>query len=96
VIHTVGPIWRGGRQGEPELLASCYRTSLALAADLGARTVAIPAISTGVYGYPPGEAAEVAVATLQAEAMATSVETVTLVAFDAATLARYEELLSGR
>jgi O-acetyl-ADP-ribose deacetylase len=63
VIHTVGPVWRGGRSGEPELLASAYRASLRLAYDKALRSIAFPAISTGVYGYPPGPAAEVAVKT---------------------------------
>jgi O-acetyl-ADP-ribose deacetylase (regulator of RNase III) len=62
VLHAVGPVWRGGQAGEPALLASCYRSALGLAAARGLRTVAFPAISTGVYGYPAGEAARVAVA----------------------------------
>jgi O-acetyl-ADP-ribose deacetylase (regulator of RNase III) len=60
VIHTVGPVWRGGRAGEPELLASAYRSSLDVARDEGLRTVAFPSISTGAYGYPVVEAARVA------------------------------------
>jgi len=64
VIHTVGPIWRGGWQREPELLANCYRNSMQRAREIGARTVAFPAISTGVYGYPPEAAAKVAVRTV--------------------------------
>lgn len=61
VIHTVGPVWRGGRQHEAELLASCYRESLKLAVENGVHTIAFPAISCGVYGYPPAEAAPIAV-----------------------------------
>lgn len=60
IIHTVGPVWRGGGHGEPELLASCYATSLRLAGDNGMRTVAFPCISTGVYGYPHEAAARIA------------------------------------
>src|SRR3954468_22315120 len=62
VIHTVGPVWRGGDAGEPALLASCHRRSLEIARDLGARTVAFPAISCGIFGYPPELAARIAVA----------------------------------
>src|SRR5215218_4614062 len=61
VIHTVGPVWHGGGQGEPDLLRSCYLESLARADEVGAATVAFPAISTGVYGYPVEPAAEIAV-----------------------------------
>jgi O-acetyl-ADP-ribose deacetylase (regulator of RNase III) len=66
VIHAVGPVWRGGSAGEAELLASCYRRSVALAHARGVRVVAMPAISTGVYGYPLDAAAEVAVAAVNA------------------------------
>jgi len=62
VIHTVGPIWRGGGRGEPELLARCYRASLALAAANGVRTIAFPSISTGAYGYPIEKACRIAIA----------------------------------
>lgn len=93
VIHTVGPIWRGGSNGEPELLASCYRRSVELADGLGVATMAFPAISTGVYRYPRRDAAAIAVDTLRS-LRPTSVSSVLLVAFDAATHDLYAELLN--
>ena len=66
IIHTVGPIWRDGTEGEPEILAACYRNALRVADEVGARSIAFPAISTGVYGYPREEAAEIAVETVAA------------------------------
>jgi O-acetyl-ADP-ribose deacetylase (regulator of RNase III) len=80
VIHTVGPVWRGGAEGEPELLASCHRRSLELAAELGCRTVAFPGISTGIYGYPVELAAPIAIAAVR-DAMAAPVELVRFVLF---------------
>jgi O-acetyl-ADP-ribose deacetylase len=84
IIHTVGPIWRDGRSGEPALLAGCYRSALLLARQHGARSIAFPAISCGVFGYPPERAASVAVTTL-AEVLAgdSAMEQVLLVAFEA-------------
>ena len=93
IIHTVGPVWSGGRSGEPEILASCYRRALAVADALGARSVAFPAVSTGVYGYPVDLAAEVAVATVTATT--TEVTLVRLVAFDARTHDLYVGLLDS-
>ncbi len=93
IIHTVGPVWRGGSAGEPELLANCYRRCIEIAEELGADSVAFPAISTGIYGYPRREAAEIAVSTLQSMADRSPVSLVRLVAFDEETLAFYESLL---
>jgi O-acetyl-ADP-ribose deacetylase len=83
VIHTVGPVWRGGGADEDELLASCHRASLELAASLGCATVAFPAISTGAYGFPVERAARIGMATT-AEALARhdAIERVTFVLFD--------------
>lgn len=66
VIHTVGPVWRGGSRGEPELLADCYSNSLSLAAERGLKTIAFPSISTGAYGYPIEKAAAIALRTVKA------------------------------
>ena len=92
IIHAVGPRYRDGRHGEPALLTSCYQRSLQVADDLGARSVAFPAISTGIYGYPPDEAATIAVDTIRTTS--TSVDVVRLVAFDELTLRLYEERLA--
>ena len=82
IIHTVGPIWRGGEQGEADLLASCYRSSLALASEHAVRSIAFPAISCGIYGYPLEEAAAIAVREIRAFDDARGiVEDVRLVAF---------------
>ena len=92
VIHTVGPVWRGGSHGEDELLANCYRNSLALAQQHGLRTIAFPAISTGIYGFPRERAARIAVAET-ARFLATSdlPEQVTFVCHDPETRAFYED-----
>jgi len=87
VIHAVGPVWHGGGQGEAALLASCYRTAMDLAEEAGCRSVAFPAISTGIYGYPAADAAQVAVATLREWLAGRDGWQVTLAAFDAGTAA---------
>jgi O-acetyl-ADP-ribose deacetylase len=86
-------VWQGGDHHEEDLLASCYRRSMEVADELGARTVAFPAISTGVYGFPKKPAARIAVSTLRS--LDTSVEQVVLVAFDQTTLDLYESALVG-
>ena len=96
IIHTVGPVWRGGGSGEPELLASCYRHSMALAAAQGVRSIAFPGISTGIYGYPVEPAARLAVSTVR-EALADAaspVEEVVFCCFSAGDLAIYEAMLA--
>lgn len=93
IIHAVGPVYRGGDRGEAELLASCYRRALEVAAELGARSMAFPAISTGIYGYPREEACAVAVETLRRGTW--GVEEVRLVAFDGDTAATYRRLLGA-
>ena len=94
VIHTVGPVWRGGDDGEPDLLTSCYRRSLEVADEVGARSVAFPAISTGVYGYPKEAAAQLAVSTVLDTD--TAVERVVLCAFDEETADLYRAALGRR
>lgn len=95
VIHTVGPIWRGGSHGEQEVLASCYTRSLRLAADAGLSSVTFPCISTGAYGYPMELAAQVAVETVrECVASEQAVKEVIFVCFSAADLAIYTALLA--
>jgi len=98
IIHTVGPVWRGGSNGEPELLASCYASSLELARKHGLRSVAFPAISTGIYGYPMLEAAEVAALTVAEQLSATpdDFEQVLFVCFDARATAIYAQAVNSR
>ncbi len=94
VIHAVGPIWRGGNHGEPELLASAYRNTLLRAEEKGVKTLALPSISTGVYGYPVREAARIALRTVVEHCrQAGSLRSVTFVLFTRDTLQAYEEVL---
>lgn len=97
VVHTVGPVWRGGLQGEPELLAACYRHSLLQAAAKGARSIAFPCISTGIYGYPLEQAARVAVATVRsslAEPSFADIGEVLFCCFSEADLMVYQRVLA--
>ena len=98
VIHTVGPIWYGGNDGEPELLANAYRNSLQCAVDHGIKTIAFPAISTGVYGYPIDKAAVVAVDTVKEfiREHPGKIELVRFVLFSADVLAAYEKVIGER
>ena len=94
VIHTVGPVWHGGSHGEPELLASCYRRAIEIAALAKAATLAFPGISTGVYGYPVEQAAAIAVTTIRSAASEfDAIEEVIFCCFSASDLQVYQRLL---
>lgn len=96
VIHTPGPVWHGGRKGEPELLASCYRSCLELASANGCKTVDFPSISTGVYHFPLEQASVIAISTIRAYlAEHSEIERVRMVCFDAGTKAAYEKALNN-
>lgn len=98
IIHTVGPVWQGGRHGEAELLAGCYRNSLALAKQQGVRTIAFPSISTGVYGYPKDAAARIAIRVMRE--FGSEFEEIIACCFSEADVALYKQLMvneqSGR
>lgn len=95
VVHTVGPVWRGGSAGEPEKLAACYENSLALARGHGLRSIAFPAISTGVYGYPAEEAAAVAAKTVAPHALGGAFDLILFVGFSAAATRLYAEAIEA-
>jgi O-acetyl-ADP-ribose deacetylase (regulator of RNase III) len=95
VIHAVGPVWSGGQRGEDELLASCYQRAIELASQAGAKSLAFPAISTGVYRFPAERASAIAVRTVRGElANAPNIERIVFACFDALTLAHYQGLLA--
>ena len=94
VIHTVGPVWHGGAQGEPEMLARCYQSCFALAREYGLRTIAFPAISTGVYGYPKEEAARIAIQEARRALAENDKLAVRFVCFNSATRLAYEKALA--
>jgi O-acetyl-ADP-ribose deacetylase len=95
VIHTVGPIWRGGVKGEPQLLSSCYETSLMLALNHGIKSIAFPAISCGIYGYPATQAATIAInETANFLELHNVIESVSFVCFDETTYEAYEHALN--
>ena len=93
VIHTVGPVWRGGVQGEADLLRACYIHSLDLAVQHGIKTLAFPCISTGIYGYPQGQAAQVAVAAVRQHPGVGALDEVIFCCFSTADLALYRQLI---
>ncbi len=95
IIHTVGPVWHGGDRGESELLASCYRRCLEVAVEHGLRSVAFPAISCGVYGYPWQEACAIAVTTLRSSPLFSEFDRVLLVAYSPDMSAEWQRALAG-
>lgn len=95
IIHAVGPVWRGGGAGEPALLAACYRNSLALLRAAGDRSIAFPAISTGIFGYPLQDATRIAVATMRGETSDDGDLDVTFACFDQRTRDAYEKELGA-
>jgi O-acetyl-ADP-ribose deacetylase (regulator of RNase III) len=94
IVHTVGPVWRGGHSGEDALLASCYRRSLEVAQEIGARSLAFPCISTGIYGYPQDLAAQVAMATVQGVVADSAFDEIVFCCFSPVDLRLYEQILS--
>ena len=95
VFHAVGPVWDGGDDNEDEELAGCYRRALELACEHNVRSIAFPAISTGIYGFPAERAAHIAVDTVKAHADANGLEVVNFVCFDERTLGIYEQVLAA-